>query len=139
MTPRKLPVRAMPEAESVDRNMRRGEVLSAFIMSSGDGFVRGGVDFDGDCDEDFKSLPMDSTGGVGIVISFAVLVLVGVLVEGVDEDSCASSWDMFRYSLSERIPVLHLEIKLLVFVDDFKKPPIGLFMCLCKCDLAANE
>ena len=45
---------------------------------------------------------------------------------------------MFRYSLSERIPVLHLEIKLLVFVDDFK-PPIALFMCLCKCDLAANE
>ena len=89
MTPRKLPVSAMPEAESVDRNMRRGEVLSAFIMSSGDGFVRGGVDFDGDCDEDFKSLFMDSTGGV--VISFAVLVLVGVLVEGVDEDSCASS------------------------------------------------
>lgn len=81
MTPQKLAVSAMADADRDPRNNRRGEVLSALIMSSGEGRGWGGAGRDG---VEFEEIG-DAGGGMLVVVlssevSFSKLVLMLVLV-----------------------------------------------------------
>ena len=114
MTPQKLAVSAMADADRDPRNNRRGEVLSALIMSSGEGRDWGGAGRDG---VEFEEIG-DAGGGILVVVvssevSFCKLVrmLVLVPVRGSSPPSFAKITDGIRE---------------LIFCPSTSKHPLGI-------------